>query len=232
MTIGTRLLLTLAGLLAIAGVASAQCPECDPDGEPGDDGSYSSIDLGAVDEHGAAVGDTDLSVADEGSDSFWAWISICLMAFIEGIEDAIGIDLGLYASADAYVSEDGIDLDAGLTVPDAACGAANDALGQAPALPAAPALPVDASQVPVDTTVAGAPALPAAPSVPSEVPCSVDFDDSEVGGLDDATWDAMADAHANGAPYVGMPLGNEHLDGHDHDLCVGLELAIATCPEL
>lgn len=219
MTIGTRLLLTLAGLLAVAGIASAQCPECDPDGDPSDDGSYSSIDLGVVDDNATAAGDTDLSVADEGSDSFWAWISLCIMAFVEHVQHAVGIDLGLYASADAYVSEDGIDLDAGATVPAAACGAANDAMGNAPTLP------VDASQVPVDTAVA-------APEVPSQVPCSLDFDESALGELDGATWDAAAEAHANGAPYAGMPASNEHLDGHDDDMCVGLEITLDTCPEL
>lgn len=191
MSFGTNLLMALAALLAVSGVAAAQCPECDPDGAPGtDDGSYSSVDVGAV-------GDTDLSVADEGSSSFWAWFSVCLTVLIDGIEHLLGVDTGVQASADGYASEDGLDLDAAVDLG-TACGTAGagDAVG-------------DATGSPVD--------------------CAFDFDQSELGGLDGETWEAMSDLHAAGAPYVGMPVSNDAADGLDADSCVVVDVHIHSC---
>lgn len=189
MSFGIHILTALAAMLALAGVAAAQCPECDPDGAAGSDGSYSSIDLGAIHHDGGAVADTDLSVADEGSSGFWAWLSVCLTVFIDSIEDLIGFDTGLQASADAYVSEDGIDLDAAVDLAD----------------------------------------LCASTPVGETVDCATTFDESPLGDLDGQTWQVAEEVHAAGAPYVGMPVSNDAVDGIDVDACLVAELAIASC---
>ena len=116
MTRSLRILAGLAVLLAVAGWASAQnaeCPECDADGVPGVNSSYSSVDLGVIDEDDLeAIADTDASLSDHRSETFFGWISICLSAFVDSIAGLVGLDLDLDANAEVYASEHGVDVDA------------------------------------------------------------------------------------------------------------------------
>lgn len=108
------LLATLVGLVALSGVAAAQtsCPECDSDGEANPDNSYHDLDLGVVGENQTALADTDAAFDDKSDDGgFFAWLSLCLHAFVQAVEDAIGMDTGVDGNAEAYVSEDGVDVD-------------------------------------------------------------------------------------------------------------------------
>lgn len=114
-----RILLGLALLLMAAGAASAQssCPECDEDGKDNPNNTYHNIDVGFVENKTEALVDTDVAHSHEGEDSgFWAWLSICLHAFLGHIEEALGIDSGVDANAEAFVSDEGVDLDATLYV--------------------------------------------------------------------------------------------------------------------
>lgn len=115
MTTGTKFLMSLAALLAIAGFASAQsvCPECDEDGDGVADNTYHDVDLGVVEDHAEALVDTDLAHGhNDDEKGLWAWFSLCLSAWIGKIEEALGMDTDVDANVDAYVSEDGLDLDA------------------------------------------------------------------------------------------------------------------------
>lgn len=111
-----RTLIVLAGLLAIAGVAAAQnapCPECDPDGEPVDN-SYHSIDVGLIEENSTELlADTDASHSHSGDEKgFWLWFALCLSAFVQHIEDTLGIHTDVDANAEVYADSEGVDLDA------------------------------------------------------------------------------------------------------------------------
>lgn len=121
MRFGTRLLCLLIALVALAGIASAQsaCPECDADGEGNDENTYHNIDIGVVEEETRTLVDTDAAHGHfRDGKGLWAWFSLCLEAFLGKIEEAIGVDLGVNGNAEAYVSEDGVDLDATLSVGD------------------------------------------------------------------------------------------------------------------
>lgn len=121
MRTGTRLLSLLIALVAFAGIASAQsaCPECDADENVTADNTYHSINVGAVEEKTHALVDTDASHGHfRDGKGLWAWLSICFDAFLGHIEEALGLDLGVEGNVDAYVSEDGLDLDATLYVGD------------------------------------------------------------------------------------------------------------------
>ena len=114
-----RTLIAIAALLALAGVAAAQntpCPECDPDGEPADN-SYHSVDLGAVEDNSTeALADTDAAHSHDGDEKgFWTWISICLSAFVQAVEDAVGIHTDVDANVEVYADSEGVDLDASVT---------------------------------------------------------------------------------------------------------------------
>lgn len=115
-----RILLgSVVALLAVAGVASAQCPECDDDGESNPENTYHSIDLGALENQtqSEALADADFSHAHQApGNGFWSWLSLCLHAFVGAVEEALGVDLGVDGNAEAYVSEDGADIDATLYV--------------------------------------------------------------------------------------------------------------------
>lgn len=140
MSIGMRILAGLLALITAAGVASAQndpCPECDSDGPAGDSGSYSSIDLGAITDNATALVDTDASFSDsDDEEGFWAWLSICLSVFVERIENLLGVEspeVDLDANVDAFISDDGVDLDANVQLDDEVCdnmdGNVTEALG-------------------------------------------------------------------------------------------------------
>lgn len=114
-TLAVALLLLLA-----AGTASAQeaCPECDSDGDPDWNASYSSVDAGYQNSSDAEAGaDTDASVSDSDHKNGWfTWISVCLHGFIAAIEEMTGQDTTADAKTEAYVSEDGADVDANVTL--------------------------------------------------------------------------------------------------------------------
>lgn len=102
------LLATLAALVALAGSALAQeCPECDPDGEP-DDSWYSSVDSGIVTDEGSVLEDTDVSVGENEHGRF-TWFQYCLK-FLDILGNSIVV------TYEAFVSEDGADLDGSVSV--------------------------------------------------------------------------------------------------------------------
>lgn len=108
------LIAALGGLLALSGAAAAQtgCPECDEDGEASADNSYHDLDAGVVGENETVLADSDAAVDDKQADGgFFAWLSLCLHAFVKAVEDAVGMDTGVDGNAEAYVSEDGVDVD-------------------------------------------------------------------------------------------------------------------------
>ena len=115
MTSTTRILLGLAALLVVAGAASAQCPECDEDGDGNADNTYHNVNLGLVENETGTLVDTDAAHGHlSGGQGFWGWLSLCLSVLLAPIEEALGVDLGVDANAEAYVSEEGADLDATL----------------------------------------------------------------------------------------------------------------------
>lgn len=126
-----QVLIVLAGLLAIAGVASGQnnpCPECDPDGEPADN-SYRSVDAGLVDGNGTSENasilvDTDVAYNDdpESEKGFWTWLSICLSAFADYVEDVVGVHTDVDANVQVYSDSEGTDVDASVTGLQRVCG--------------------------------------------------------------------------------------------------------------
>ena len=205
MRTATRILMALAALLATCGIAAAQCLECDVDGEPGDSGSYTSADAGAATDKLNLSGDSDLSMADS-DEAFWLWLALCLSAFVDGIEEILGVDSGADANVEGYASQHGVDLDAAVTLAGPACdaaGKANEAAGKAKG-----ALPRDAADK--------APA----------VPCSTSFDGGPAGDLDGKTWEAMGGVHdATGAQDVMLPADGDAVDGAEVDGCVTVDVA-------
>lgn len=130
----TFVLIVIAAMLALVGVAAAQnnpCPECDPDGESYDN-SYHSVDAGLIDgnataEHAEALVDTDVSYNHdaESEKGFWTWFSICLSAFADYVEDIVGVHTDVDANAQVYSDSQGTDVDASVTGLQYICGAAN-----------------------------------------------------------------------------------------------------------
>lgn len=115
MTRAYRLAAALAFLVALAGMASAtpECPACDPAGEPGTNSSYSSVDLGVVEDGAETLVDTDASVADSDSPTgFFAWFTLCFTAFFDAVGDLVGLDLGWESGIAFFGSQDGVDVDA------------------------------------------------------------------------------------------------------------------------
>lgn len=182
-------LIVLAALLAFAGAASAQnapCPECDPDGEPVEN-SYHSVDVGVVDEEETEVlADTDASHADDGDEKgFWLWFSLCLNAFVQKVEDALGVHTDVDANAQVYADSQGMDVDATLHGAQYVC----DAVGVA-------------------------------------TQCDQDFDASELGDLDGATYDAVADVEAATGEDVFVPAVVPGTGDSDTDVCVHADLVL------
>ena len=120
-----RILTGLMAMITIAGVASAQndpCPECDDDGPNNPDNTYSSVDLGVIGNDTEALGDTDWAVSHTDDEKgFWAWLSICLSVFVQHVETLLGMEVDTDANVNAYLSEDGIDLDATVKMEDEVC---------------------------------------------------------------------------------------------------------------
>lgn len=116
-----QVLIMIAAALAVTGVAAAQnnpCPECDPDGEPVEN-SYHSVDVGAIVENETGVvtdeilADTDVAHS-HGDDEkgFWLWFALCLSAFLQHVEDALGIHTDVDANVEVYAESNGVDVDA------------------------------------------------------------------------------------------------------------------------
>lgn len=169
MTIGPRIVTSLLVLLAAAGVASAQCVECDADGEPGVNSSYSSVDVGAVSDEAMGYVDTDWSVADSDHPSgFWVWISLCFGAFVEKLEHALGLESGVEGNVELFAGENGMDLDGAvgdLSFEDSPAGELDDAtwqhMGEMPVdLPAMPAGGESMPETDVDVCVLVSVAVP------------------------------------------------------------------------
>lgn len=89
-----------------------------------DDGNYGDLDASVVTDNASAALDADGSVVeadDVETQGIWAWLAVSLGAVFEDVAGWLGLDVdtpdALDANAEAYVSEDGIDLDATLSVP-------------------------------------------------------------------------------------------------------------------
>lgn len=87
-----------------------------------DDGNYGDLDASAAADNAAATLDADGSMAEteevrEGG--FWAWLSLHVGAIVTGVAEKLGLDVGTAAdaNAEAYVSHEGVDLDATVTLP-------------------------------------------------------------------------------------------------------------------
>ena len=121
-------LIVLAALLATAGVAAAQnapCPECDPDGEPVEN-SYYSVDIGVIEENSTEIlADSDASHShDDHEKGFWLWLSLCFGAFVQHVEDILGIHTDVDANVQVYADSEGVDVDATTHGLQHVCGAA------------------------------------------------------------------------------------------------------------
>lgn len=179
-------LLTLAALLAVAAPVAAQSygtgtttittDAADAAAEGGlyGDGNYGDLDAGAAADGAAAAVDADGSmsdVEDAAEGGFFTWLSLHASAFFAVLAETLGIDAPTTADAkvDAYLSDDGVDLDA--TVTGLPCAA----LPEAPvALPETPEIPVETPAVPCGT---------------------VDYDASPAGDADGKTWEAMGEVN-------------------------------------
>ena len=120
-----RILMGLTALLAVSGVAAAQndpCPECDPDGADNPDNTYSSVDLGYVTNDTEVLGDSDWAVSHSDDEKgFWAWLSLCLSAWLAHVEGVLGVDADVDGNVELYLSEDGVDLDATVQMDERVC---------------------------------------------------------------------------------------------------------------
>lgn len=167
---GMRILtLALAGLLAFASPALAnpnECPECDEDVPANDDCSFSSVDGGVITEDAGSLYDTDACVSKEDDPrGFWAVLSLCLSSWFSSVTEFIGFDMWL----DVFTSEDGTDVDAGLSTP----------VGD------------------------------------------VDLEETPLGDLDDATWQAADTLEESGVETPDLPpLGLDDAPTVDEDLCL------------
>ena len=111
--------LGLMTMLAFSGVASAAGPDASHDAYVDAEDRYADLDGAASTDEGAAGLDTDANVADPESakdGGFFGWLQVCWSTFVDkvgGVFEKLGheepeVDGG----AEAYVSDDGIDLDA------------------------------------------------------------------------------------------------------------------------
>ena len=90
-----------------AGRERAACPECDKDGDA-DDSWYSSVDAGVLGENGTVLEDADVSVGENEQGRF-TWFQYCLQVL-----DVLGNFFVL--TFEAFVSEEGADVDGSVTV--------------------------------------------------------------------------------------------------------------------
>lgn len=206
MRIINGLLLTLVAFSATAVAQGQTCPECDEDGEPVEN-TYYSVDLGVITNETEVLGDTDVALSHSDDEKgFWAWFSLCLSAFVDGIEDLIGVSVDADANVEAYLSEDGVDLDATVYVPGEACAA----------------LPAEAADARAALGDNGA--------------CAFGYDRGALGELDGETWPAMEQANAvreqtgTTGLYEQVGVGGEDLpEDRDVDLCLYADLSLGLC---
>lgn len=126
-----HVLIPIAALIALAGIAAAQnnpCPDCHPDKEGNWTNPFHEVDVGYVEtnESGSTtkevLADTDVAHASPGEEKgFWAYLSICLSAFVDDVEQMLGIHTDIDAHADVYAESNGVDVDAGLTGTQVIC---------------------------------------------------------------------------------------------------------------
>ena len=203
MSIGMRIVTGLLAMLALTGIASAQnapCPECDADGDANPENTYSSIDLGLVGNDTEVLGDTDWAVSHSDDEKgFWAWLSLCVGVFLQHVEETLGVKADADANVEAYVSQDGVDLDATVYAPGEACAA----------------VPAEAAEALV--------------ALGDDGSCSFGFDRGAAGDADGQTWVMVgeADAQLGGIPTAPFP--GEHVPALDQDVCVDAELVLGTC---
>lgn len=119
-----RVLIPIAALIALAGVAAAQapCPSCDPPENGTWTNPFHGVDVGVIDRN--ETGETQTEVLEEtdvahaspdDEKGFWAWISICCSAFFQSIENMLGIQTDVDAHVSVYAESDGFDADANVT---------------------------------------------------------------------------------------------------------------------
>ena len=190
-----QVLIVIAAALAFTGVAAAQnnpCPECDPDGDGTADNSYHSVDVGAIVENETGVttdevlADTDVAHSHDGDEKgFWLWFALCISAFLQHVEDAVGVHTDVDANAEVYADSNGADLDASVHGLQSVC-----------------------AELEVNTS------------------CELDFDESEVGDLDGATWETMATVEATTGTDVFVPAVLPDTGDSDTDVCVTAQLTL------
>lgn len=189
-----HVIIAIVGLVAITGVATAQnapCPDCDPDGE-GVDNSYHSVDAGFVDantthESAELLADTDVAYDHdpESDKGFWLWFALCLSAFVDAVEDAVGLHTDVDANVETYADSEGVDVDASVSGLRHVCGFAQ-----------------------VNMT------------------CDQDFDESELGGVDGMTYEAIAAVEATTGEDVWIPSVVPETEDSDTDVCVHADLSL------
>lgn len=129
LTIGLLALLTLAGTAsadgAVGGVdasATTDHASAQAEGFVNSDARYADLDAGAATDEAAGALDTDANVAHPKSiqgGGFFGWIEVrwsTLVAKLDGVFEALGHDAPTTDGAvEAYVSTDGVDLDANVS---------------------------------------------------------------------------------------------------------------------
>lgn len=113
------LTLGLMTMLAFAGTAMAAGPDVSHDALVDGDARYADLDASAASEHGSGALDTDANVADPESakdGGFFGWLQVGWSSFVDKLStvfDAAGQDEpATDGGVEAYVSDDGVDLDA------------------------------------------------------------------------------------------------------------------------
>lgn len=115
------LTLGLTTMLAFAGTASAAGPDVSHDALVDAGSRYADLDASAASEHGAGALDTDANVADPGSakdGGFFGWLQVgwsSVVGTLATVFETLGQDQPeTDGGVEAYVSDDGVDLDASL----------------------------------------------------------------------------------------------------------------------
>jgi hypothetical protein len=112
--------LATLGLVALAGIASAdpdECPDCHPQPAPvKNDCGFSSVHEGdALSNNTTEAGRVEACIANaHHPQGLWAKLSLCFSAIAHGISEMLGIDAGV----DVFASQDGVDVDATVDVAD------------------------------------------------------------------------------------------------------------------
>lgn len=115
------LTLGLITMLAFAGTASAAGPDVSHDALVDGDARYADLDAAAASDEASAALDTDANAADPASakdGGFFGWLQVgwsSVVAKLGAVFETLGQDApSVDGGAEAYVSDDGVDLDASL----------------------------------------------------------------------------------------------------------------------